>query len=317
MLPVYKIPVPTPYAVGPVNSYLIKARPYTLIDPGPETNEAKEALGKGLNAAGVDIGDIERVVLTHSHSDHCGLANFVCDNSGAKTWVHPYELAKITGGFVFVKDKLPIIVETGVPGYVLEEVARDRDHVPPPYLDPKDAVPVEGGEHLHFDNGSYLRVMHMPGHAIGHICLHAPETGEFFAGDFLLAHITPNPVMELDPENPNRRVRTLKQYLNGLKVIEGLDLTTVWTGHGENIYNHREIVQKGREHHLCKMKKILGILRDGKKNAYETSRVLYPHIKGYNILLGISEALAHLDYLSDDGKLAQVQHNGVTYFKVA
>ncbi len=317
MLPVYKILVPTPYAVGPVNSYLIKARPYTLIDPGPETKEAKKALIEGLEEAGVSIDEIERVVLTHSHSDHCGLADFVCDNSAAKTWVHPYELAKITGRFVFVKDKFPIILDTGIPQYVLEEIARDRDLVPPPYLDPERAVQVTGGEYLNFDNGSFLRVLHMPGHAVGHICLHAPETGEFFAGDFLLAHITPNPVMELDPKNPTRRVRTLKQYLNGLKVIEGFDLTTVWTGHGENIYNHREIVQRGREHHFRKMDKILDILGEGKKNAYETSRALYPHIRGYNILLGISEALAHLDYLSDDGKLAQVKRNGVTYFKEA
>ena len=74
MLNIYKIKIPTPYPVGPVNSYLIKNRPYTLVDPGPDYPEAKEALLEGLAALGVAPADLARVVLTHSQSDHCGPA---------------------------------------------------------------------------------------------------------------------------------------------------------------------------------------------------------------------------------------------------
>lgn len=41
MLPVYQLSIPTPYPVGPVNIYLIKSKPYTLVDVGPDTLRAK------------------------------------------------------------------------------------------------------------------------------------------------------------------------------------------------------------------------------------------------------------------------------------
>jgi hypothetical protein len=53
MLEICKIIVPTPYACGPVNAYLVKDHPLTLVDPGPETDEAIKALNDGLSFLGV------------------------------------------------------------------------------------------------------------------------------------------------------------------------------------------------------------------------------------------------------------------------
>ena len=55
MLEIHKIPVPTPYKIGPVNCYLIKSKPYTLVDPGPETPEAQKSLLEGLASLGLSI----------------------------------------------------------------------------------------------------------------------------------------------------------------------------------------------------------------------------------------------------------------------
>ena len=68
------ISVPTPFYVGPVNCYLIAEDPVTLIDTGPKTKEAVEALREGLRRARFRVSDIRRIVLTHAHEDHCGLA---------------------------------------------------------------------------------------------------------------------------------------------------------------------------------------------------------------------------------------------------
>ena len=68
------ISVPTPFYVGPVNVYLIAEDPVTLIDTGPKTKEAVEAVREGLRRARFRVSDIRRIVLTHAHEDHCGLA---------------------------------------------------------------------------------------------------------------------------------------------------------------------------------------------------------------------------------------------------
>ncbi|MEJ7698826.1 MAG: MBL fold metallo-hydrolase [Pyrinomonadaceae bacterium] len=67
--------IPTPFYVGDVNVFLIREEPLTLIDVGPKTKEAAEALrDKITTKTAFSFSDIRRIVLTHAHEDHCGLA---------------------------------------------------------------------------------------------------------------------------------------------------------------------------------------------------------------------------------------------------
>ena len=63
---VFPISVPTPFYVGPVNVYLIAEEPLTIIDTGPKTKEAIDALRAGLRAAGFLISDIRRICLLYT-----------------------------------------------------------------------------------------------------------------------------------------------------------------------------------------------------------------------------------------------------------
>ena len=74
--------IPTPFYIGDVNVYLIKEEPLTLVDVGPKTEAAAAALRDKLRDNGVQIRDIRRIVLTHAHEDHCGLAKQVSDEAG-------------------------------------------------------------------------------------------------------------------------------------------------------------------------------------------------------------------------------------------
>jgi len=75
------ISLPTPFYIGPVNVYLIAEDPITIIDTGPKTKEAIAALRAGLRGAGFLVSDIRRIVLTHAHEDHCGLARSLRDEA--------------------------------------------------------------------------------------------------------------------------------------------------------------------------------------------------------------------------------------------
>src|SRR5258708_19292989 len=86
------ISLPTPFYIGPVNVYLIAEDPVTIIDTGPKTKGAIEALRSGLRAAGFRVSDIRRIVLTHAHEDHCGLPRSLrAEAKNAEVFVHSWE----------------------------------------------------------------------------------------------------------------------------------------------------------------------------------------------------------------------------------
>ena len=100
------ISVPTPFYVGPVNVYLIAEEPVTLIDTGPKTREALEALKEGLRRARFRVSDIRRIVLTHAHEDHCGLAKSLRDEAkDAEVFVHGWETGHRAGRLAYEENR--------------------------------------------------------------------------------------------------------------------------------------------------------------------------------------------------------------------
>ncbi len=74
---IHRISVPTPFYVGPVNVYLIEEDPLTLIDAGPRDDASLEGLRSGLNQLGYKLSDIKRIIISHAHADHYGLARVI------------------------------------------------------------------------------------------------------------------------------------------------------------------------------------------------------------------------------------------------
>ncbi|HEY8778263.1 MAG TPA: MBL fold metallo-hydrolase, partial [Solirubrobacterales bacterium] len=70
---IHQLRIPTPFAVGRVNCYLIEDKPLTLVDTGPNSGKALDELQRQLADHGHSIADLELVILTHQHIDHLGL----------------------------------------------------------------------------------------------------------------------------------------------------------------------------------------------------------------------------------------------------
>ena len=301
MLNIYKIPVPTPYTVGTINSYLIKNEPYTLLDTGPNTDEAKRVLTEELHKLGVELSDIKRVALTHSHLDHSGLVPWLQKISGAQVYINRLEIRKILPAYDFYLERLAFLQEAGLPTDAFYEILGDFDPVGDCEPLNPDAVFLNEGDPLIF-NGGALTAMHMPGHSEGLMCFYDEEGGSFFAGDFILKMITPNPSMEPDPEDYSRRLPTLKLYLAGLSRLEALNPRLILPGHGGNITDGKTASRKVIEHHMERLQYTLDILQNKSLTVYQLMREFYPSIEGFEIYLGISEVYAHVDYLVLEGK---------------
>ena len=120
---VIPISLPTPFYIGPVNVYLIAEDPVTLIDTGPKTKEAIEALRDGLRQARIRVSDIRRIVLTHAHEDHCGLARSLRDEAkDAEVLVHEWETGHRVGRLEHEEHRT-LLSRAGVPD---TEIARMR-----------------------------------------------------------------------------------------------------------------------------------------------------------------------------------------------
>ena len=78
-----RLRIPTPFAVGRVNCYLLEVEPPTLIDTGPNSGKALDELETQLRDLGHSIDDLELVILTHQHIDHLGLVEIIVGHSGA------------------------------------------------------------------------------------------------------------------------------------------------------------------------------------------------------------------------------------------
>src|SRR5437899_7104848 len=118
------ISLPTPFYIGPVNVYLIAEDPVTLIDTGPKTKEAIEALREGLRHAGFRVSDIRRIVLTHAHEDHCGLARSLRDEAkNAEVLIHDWETGHRAGRLEYEEHR-QLLTRAGVPANEVEAMRR-------------------------------------------------------------------------------------------------------------------------------------------------------------------------------------------------
>jgi len=303
--------LPTPYPVGPVNAYLLPGPPITLVDCGPKTDAARAALEDGLQRAGTSLRAIERLVLTHGHTDHFGLAAAVVAASGAPVYAHEAEVPKFTGDRTFVEPTRALIAEAGFPPEISDALFNvwrgfrgHLDRIMPTHL-------VADGDRLPLADAS-LEVLHTPGHAQGHICLWDGQT--LIAGDLLLEEISPNPVIEFD--RSGRRLHTLPAYLRSLRRIAALAPPVAYPGHGDPITAPAARAVEILRHHDERKEHLARLLAGRDWTLRQLADEWFPGLDLRNLFLGLSEVMGHLDLLEEAGRTVVERRMGVLHYTV-
>lgn len=310
--------IPTPFYVGDVNVYLIKEEPLTLIDVGPKTKQAADALRQKLKQNGVNFSDIERIVLTHAHEDHCGLAKQVRDEArAAEILVHNWETGHLFGRLAREEHR-NLMKRAGVPTEVFQEMQKIYHDISllTDALSDGEFSELKDEMELEFKGGT-LKVLHTPGHTPGSCSFLREANRTLIAGDCVLKRITPNPIISPDPIDKEKRFKSLAEYLVSLARLRSFALTLVYGGHGEPIDDFEEIFNRYVRVIEERQKNVIGLVEQNGVTAFDVAQKLFPSAIDRDVhrFLAISEAVAHLDYAETEGKIAVEFKDGVEFYR--
>lgn len=311
------IPIPFPQAGGPVNVYLVEEAGggLLLFDSGLGTTEAQAALEAGFRALGRRFDEVTRIVVSHGHVDHYGAARFVQEGHGGElpVFVHPADAGKISEAGPRWRDRAPVyaayLERQGLPPEVVEVVGRSGERSFGMARRVAAVQDLHDGDRLrarHLD----LEVMHMPGHTPGLVCLHDRERRLFFSDDHLLARISPNPLIDLGPDGEDGFFRPLVAYLDSLARTRALEIDLVLPGHGPPFAGHRQVIDGLLSFYAKRQARLLELLTQAPRTAYELSRLLWPAARPADAFLTVSETIANLEVMEGRGEVTREEAGG-------
>lgn len=324
---IHCIPIPTPFAVGRVNVYLIDDEPLTLLDTGPNSGRALDELERGLASLSRRIEDLDLIVVSHQHMDHLGLVDIVQRRSGADVaaldllapWMARYrEFMAADDAFAeAVMGRHGIPAETRLALLSVSQAFRgwgSRATVSRELHD-GDALALRDRE---------LRVRHRPGHSPSDTVFHDERTGTLLAADHLLKRISSNPLISRPLDAPlddprlargHGRPRSLMIYLDSLRATREMELSLVLPGHGEAIDDHRALIDQRLRLHERRADKLHGLIADRPLTAFEIAHAMWGNVAVTQAYLTLSEVLGHMDLLVDRGLATEVlDDDGVVHF---
>lgn len=311
---IYRIPmVVFPNGFVAYAFVILNAGPPTLIDAGSGYGDSNAQLLAGIEAIRAEYGqpfavtDIKRIIVTHGHIDHYGGVAFMAEQTGALVGVHELDRRVLTNYeerlIMATKDLKVYLERAGVPteqrADIIEMYGFAKRHV--------KSVDVSFSleEDVLFDGA--LQFHHMPGHCSGQVCIQIGEV--MLTTDHILSQTTPHQA----PESITHYTG-LGHYRDSLRKFSKIDGIELAIGSHEDVMTDVYGRVKGiLASHDRKLNRIFEIVKGAVQplTIHEITQNMYPNKTGYEILLALEEAGAHIEYLYQHGMISVANLNQV------
>jgi glyoxylase-like metal-dependent hydrolase (beta-lactamase superfamily II) len=314
--------LPLPFALDHINLWLLQdSAGWTVVDCGV-ASEASKAAWEAVFAAHFDGRPLQRVVATHCHPDHVGLADWLCQRWQAPLWMSTgeYAFARMMAAALPGVDgtaALPHFQRHGLVEPAMLEQMRSRKNyfpslvpaVPTSYVRLQEGAEVAIGQHS-------WRVITGFGHSPEHVALYCATLNVLISGDMVLPRISTNmSVFAVEPEaNP------LQQYLESLQKFAALPADVlVLPSHGRPFRGLHTRIEQLQQHHAARLGEVLEACRDEWRSAAEIVPIMFRRpLDAHQLSFALGEALAHLHKLWRDGIVRRdTDVSGMIKFRMA
>lgn len=314
---VWWLRMPLPFALDHINLWLLEdGAGWTIVDTGYAMAETKE-LWERIFAEQLGRLPVTRVIVTHYHPDHIGLAGWLTERWQAPLWITEKEwlFARVMsrGDDDFAPLRRDFARRAGLDPASIELFGERENSY-------RRGVPSVPASFQRLDNGMTVeigrrewQVIIGEGHAPELACLYCAETGILISGDQVLPKISPNvSVQAHEPDGD-----PLARYLFSLaKLREAVPPETlVLPSHNLPFFGLHARIDTLTAHHRARCGEVLGAC-EGPKTARELLPVLFRRaLDRHQMGFALGEALAHLHYLMHQGALnRELGTDGVNRF---
>ena len=289
--------MPLPFAFDHINLWLVAdGDGWTLIDSGLATEPTK-AVWRNLFAIRFSSQRARRLVLTHFHPDHVGLAGWLEAEYGVGLWTSGVsftvtQLAWLDHGKNCEAARLANFTAQGVSSAPADGMLKVFRHFPRDVSRPPlGFTRIDDGEHVRIGDHDWI-AMNSEGHATGHPCFHCPELGVLIAGDQVLPRITPNiSVWEEQPdEDP------IADFVASLTRLAALpEDTLVLPSHGLPFRGLRPRIAALINHHDERLREIRGLCAAPCTAMSLLPKLFKPGLDSFQTALALGEVITHLN----------------------
>lgn len=310
--------MPLPFKLDHINLWLLEEEDgWTVVDTGIACDETKAAWERilGGRCAGKPL---KRMIVTHFHPDHVGLAGWMAERFGAVLWM---PLAEWAFARVLAAGRSPAAEEGYRTFYTAAGFGPDLmglvESRSGNYATRVSPIPfamrrIEDGDAIAI-GGRTWRVMVGGGHSYEHACLYCEELGILIAGDQVLPQISPN--ISVWPTEPE--ADPLRHFLDSLDRFRPLPAETlVLPGHRRPFIGLHDRLDALARHHDERLD-LTRAACSAPRTGLEVLRILFERdLDDHQVFFAIGESLAHLHFLVGQGRLErQCRADGVFLFQ--
>ncbi len=290
-----------------------------VIDTGMNLPMCRDSWA-ALDADAMAGRQVTRVIGTHLHPDHIGLAGWLCDRHQVKLWMTRGEWLTARMLVADQRDETPaeMVAFWRAGGWDEEQIAVARargwrmfGHIVSPL--PLGYVRMQDGDVLRL-GASEWRVVVGSGHSPEHACLVNDRDGVMIAGDQVLPRISSNVSLGVtEPESD-----PLGDWLSSIAKLRQLpaDLL-VLPAHGEPFHGLHTRLDALRDEHLSRLDQLHDWIATPRR-AVDCFSQLFTRVIDQSVLgLATGETLAHLRRLEVEGRATRSVRDGVWWYERA